>query len=47
MAQNNFMTEEKPIKKHGFFEIIFKILTLGGLLAVIYQALKKSGEKKN
>lgn len=33
-------------KKHGFFNHLFKLITLGGLLVVIFKALQKSEEKK-
>ena len=42
------MTEEKEVKKkkHGLISIIFKLITLGGLLTLIVKSLSKIQDKK-
>ena len=39
------MGEEKK-KKGGVLKIIFKLITLGGLLAVLYKALQKQKDNQ-
>ncbi|MBU1131373.1 hypothetical protein KJ840_04525 [Patescibacteria group bacterium] len=45
--EKNQQQEEHKKKKHGLGKILFKLITLGGLLALLYRFFQKNQVKSD